>query len=206
MNLHPLVAVALLVCPCACAGGRAHGGSRAPAPPPSAEELFRRSEESAARGDGARAEEYAEAALARGFPEERATPLLLRVCIASRRYRSALGHVERRLSAHPADSRLRVLAAMLHLARGDAVPARRQLEIVLAEAPDDGDARYLLAVVLWEGSHDARGAARELQRYLETGAARPRAAAARLLLVELRGGAESSSRRAIAPGRSASGR
>ena len=153
----------------ACAGA---APKPAPAPgdplktvPP--DELYRRGIALGNAGDLIRAEQYLAAAIDRGYPAEKALPPLLRVCLASSRLRAALSHAEPYLVEHPDAWSLRYLVASIHLGIGNVDQAKSSLERVIADAPDQPDAYFLLGVVLRDGVGDRPGAARRFERYLE---------------------------------------
>jgi tetratricopeptide (TPR) repeat protein len=132
-----------------------------------AAELYRRGLALAGAGDFVRAEQYLTSAIARGFPEERALGPLLRVCVASSRLRAALGHAEPYLVRNPDAWPLRYVVASIYLGVGDVDRARDSLERVIADAPEQPDAHYLLGVVLRDEVGDRPGSARRFARYLE---------------------------------------
>jgi hypothetical protein len=116
-----------------------------------AEQLFSDGQTLAAHGDLIRAEQYIAASIRKGYPERRALPTLMRVCIASSRLGSALQHATPYLRLHPEDHQLRFLVAsvLIGLSRYD-------------EARSDGehaDAHYLLGLLLRDHYGDADGAA-----------------------------------------------
>jgi predicted Zn-dependent protease len=131
-----------------------------------------------------RAEQYFVAAVARGFPADRAMPVLVRVCLAGDRLRAALEHAVPYLSRHPRDFPLRDLVATIRFALGDASGAARELEDSLAVAPERASSRYLLAVVLRDGLRDPAGAARAFAAYLAAEPDGTHAAEARSWLAE----------------------
>ena len=162
------VAVALAMAACS------HATSR-PSGPPSGDplggiagtELYQRGMAMAAAGDFVRAEQYLTSAIARGYPEKRALPSLLRVCVASSRLRAALSHAEPFLQRNPDAWSLRYLVASIYLGVGEVDRARTSLERVIADAPEQPDAFYLLGLVLRDEVGDRPGAARRFSRYLE---------------------------------------
>ncbi len=117
-------------------------------------------------GDYVRAEEYIEAAIGRGYPERRAIPVLMRVCIASSRLREAVSYATPFLSEHPDDWPLRFLVASLELALGDAHRAQDDLQAVVQAAPDAPDPHFMLAVVLRDDLGKPDDARAEFRRYL----------------------------------------
>jgi len=114
------------------------------------DELFARAMSLAQGGDLVRAEQYIVAAMQQGYPEERALPTLLRVCVAASRMRVALGYAEPYLRRNPDDWPLRYLVASIHAGLGDLAAAQSELERVVEGAPDRPKPRYLLAKVLLE--------------------------------------------------------
>ncbi|HTE51122.1 MAG TPA: tetratricopeptide repeat protein [Kofleriaceae bacterium] len=166
-------ALACLLALAAAVAGCSHAGPRPAGPPPGdplgdvrASELYRRGLALARMGDFVRAEQYLTSAIARGFPEERALPALLRVCVASSRLRAALGHAEPYLERNPDAWSLRYLVSSIYLGVGEVDRARESLERVIADAPDQPDPYYLLGVVLRDEVGDRPGAARRFSRYL----------------------------------------
>lgn len=131
------------------------------------DELFRRGLALAQRGDLIRAEQYLAAAIERGYPRDRGLPILLRVCVASSRLTTALDYARPYLEEHPEDWPLRHLVASIHLGLGHPDDARRELERVIADAPNEAEPHYLLAVVLRDELGDVDGARPHFQRYLE---------------------------------------
>ena len=123
-----------------------------------AEDLFRDGERMAQAGDALRAEQYLNAAMQRGYPAQRAMPLLLRVCIASSRLGVALQYAAPYLQLHPEDYRLRYLVAAVQLGLGRASEARMELTRVVRDAPDFAEAHYLLGVVLRDHLNDPEAA------------------------------------------------
>ena len=124
-----------------------------------AEELYRDGERMAQAGDPLRAEQYLNAAIQRGYPAQRALPLLLRVCIASSRLGVALQYATPYLQLHPEDYRLRYLVAAVQIGLGRASEARMELMRVVRDAPDFAEAHYLLGVLLRDHLNDSEGAA-----------------------------------------------
>ena len=180
-----LLALALLAA-CAEAKPTPTGAPGDPLKTVPADELFRRGIALGNAGDLIRAEQYLAASIERGYPAEKALPPLLRVCLASSRLRAALGHAEPYLAEHPEAWSLRYLVASIHLGIGNVEEARSSLERVIAQAPDQPDAYYLLGVVLRDGVGDRPGAARRFQRYLELAPEGQHVSEARAALVALR--------------------
>jgi tetratricopeptide (TPR) repeat protein len=132
-----------------------------------AQELFDRGLALARAGQLVRAEQYLSLAWARGFREEQALPVLLRVCLASSRLRTALGYAESRLARQPGDWPLRYLVASICLAIGDHIRAREELERVVAINPSFAPAHYLLGKVMRDAFADPRSASRSFAAYLK---------------------------------------
>lgn len=130
-------------------------------------ELFERAVRFAQSGDHVRAEQYLVTAIDRGFPEQRAMPLLVRVCLESSRLRTALGYAEPYLARNGDDWALRYVVATIHLGLRDAPRARQELERVIATAPEQAEPHYLLARVLRDELGDAAAAEPHFRRYLE---------------------------------------
>ncbi len=128
--------------------------------------LIRKARAFASIGDATRAEEYLNAARASGGDERVILRLLLQVCVNDRRYRGAIGYAEQYLRRHPQDRELRFLVATLHVALGNTQGALKELRTVLTEAPQNVEARYVLAVVLRDELGDLDGADLEFREYL----------------------------------------
>jgi tetratricopeptide (TPR) repeat protein len=155
-------------------GACGHASPEAEEPPPAdpvseveAEELFHQGVELARGGDLVRAEQYIGASMTRGFPEERAMPILLKVCIAASRMRVAIGYAEPYLERHPNDWPLRLLVASLYLGLEETAKARHELEYVLETEPDQPEPHYLMALLLRDEVGDPDSAETHLRRYLE---------------------------------------
>jgi predicted Zn-dependent protease len=121
---------------------------RSSAPVTSARELYDEGVRRAQTGDLTRAEQYFAAALRGGYHESAVTRALVSVCIRASRLRSALSYADAFLAAHPGDLALRRLVGTLHWALAEPEQAQRELELVLARAPDDANAHFLLGLVL----------------------------------------------------------
>jgi tetratricopeptide (TPR) repeat protein len=122
-----------------------------------ATQLFHDGQVLASRGDLVRAEQYIAAAIRQGYPQERALPLLLRVCISSSRLSAALHHATPYLRLHPEDHRLRWVVASVLIGLGHYDRARLELLRVLSSVPEHAEAHYLLGVLLRDeyGDEDA---------------------------------------------------
>jgi Flp pilus assembly protein TadD len=128
--------------------------------------LIRKARAYASIGDATRAEDYLNAARDSGGDERIIVRLLLDVCINDHRYRAAVGYAEDFLRRHPRDRELRFLLATLDVALGNAPSALKELHTVLAEAPANVEARYVLAVVLRDEVGDMDAADTEFREYL----------------------------------------
>jgi tetratricopeptide (TPR) repeat protein len=132
-----------------------------------AEELFARGITLADQGQLVRAEQYLSLAVARGYREERALPVLLKVCLAASRLRSALNYAEPYLARHPRDWKLRYLAASLYIGLEQPERARQELERVVTNEPAHAAAHYLLAVLMRDSFSNVRAAVEHFQAYLK---------------------------------------
>ncbi len=132
-----------------------------------AEELFAQGLQLAQGGDLTRAEQYIGAAIVRGYPKDRALPLLMRVCIAASRLRVAIGYAEPYLDEHPRHWSLRLVVGSLYLSLDEPVKARRHLETVLRQKPDEPEAHYLMGLLMRDEVGDPTAAHRHFERYLE---------------------------------------
>jgi tetratricopeptide (TPR) repeat protein len=120
----------------------------------------------AAAGDLTRAEQYIGAAMVRGYPENQALPVLIRVCIAASRLRVAVGYAEPYLDRNPRDWSLRLVVASLYLGLGEPVKARRHLELVMAAHPEEAETYYLMGLLMRDEVGDPTAAERHFARYL----------------------------------------
>jgi tetratricopeptide (TPR) repeat protein len=118
-------------------------------------------------GDLLRAEQYVKAAMERGYPEERALPSLLKICVAASRLNAALQYAEPHLRDHPANHRLRTLVASIHLGLGNVDDAETHLSEVIEAAPANAPAYYLMGMLRREEHGDTAGSEPYLRRYLE---------------------------------------
>jgi tetratricopeptide (TPR) repeat protein len=131
-----------------------------------AEQLYARGLALADQGEYVPAEHFLQAARARGYAEGSVVKQLVKVCLASSRFDSALGYAEPYVESHPEDWRLRQVVATIHFAKGDGPAARRELEEVLAREPAHPDGHYLLALVLRDDYGDPGTAKLSFERYL----------------------------------------
>jgi tetratricopeptide (TPR) repeat protein len=165
-----VLSTAVFLSVCACAEATANsGGATASSVDPlertAPEDLFRQGEQLARQGDPIRAEQYVSSAVQRGFPAQRALPLLLRVCIASSRLGAALQYASPYLKLHPEDYHLRYLVAAVQLGLGRYAQAQDELTRVLRDDPDYADAHYLLGVILRDQRGDAAAAAEQFAEH-----------------------------------------
>lgn len=121
----------------------------------SATGLVARGREAVKRGDAVRAEQYLSMAIDAGADSREVMPLLLEACLASSHLRAALNYAEPYLLDHPQDDALRYLVATIHLGLGQAVPAKRELRLLLERDGINADAHFLLAIIESEGDASA---------------------------------------------------
>lgn len=134
---------------------------------PDASALFHMAEQQARQGDNLRAEQYLLAAQRAGYPQQQTLPVLLTVCLAQGRLRSALGHAEPYLRDHPNDHRLRQLVAAIYLGLGEVARGFRELQRVEEQAPGYAPAKYLLGVIADESFADTEAAQHYFEQYLK---------------------------------------
>lgn len=133
----------------------------------SAEELYRRGVALGEVGDYIRAEQYINAAIERGYPEEEAMPALMQACVAASRLAAALQYAEPYLSRHPAHWSLRLLVASIHMGLAHHERARDELQQVLRDAPEEPPtAHYFLGVLFRDELADMDVAREHFRRYL----------------------------------------
>jgi tetratricopeptide (TPR) repeat protein len=116
----------------------------------SAEDLFKEGVAHALRGDTLRAEQYLNASKQRGYDPEAVVAWLVRACVASSRYRTALTHATAYLRENPSDWWLHFVVANIHDALGDVERARSELELVVEAKPDRPLPHYRLGVLYRE--------------------------------------------------------
>jgi Flp pilus assembly protein TadD len=146
------------------------------------EALFQRGVEAQRTGDGTRAEQYYAAAMARGYPAERAFPALLNLCLVSDRYDTALYYARARLLEEPNNWSLRYLAATLALAAGQEERALDEIQRLIDERPKRPEPHYLMGVVARDHLRDKRLAVSSFNQYLAMAPGGPHAAEARLFI------------------------
>jgi tetratricopeptide (TPR) repeat protein len=147
--LGALVVAASLAAPLGCAGSQEKERALQ-RKEQSADELIKKGEAAAAKGDMTRAEQYLVSALRAGGPEKVIVQRLLFVCAADQRYPVALEHAEHYLHRHPQDTDSQFAAASFHAAVGDFPGALERLQGVVRARPDWAEAHYALATVLRE--------------------------------------------------------
>lgn len=130
------------------------------------EQLYQEGVLHARLGDSLRAEQYLTAARALGYDEGEIVSWLVRICINSNRYQSALAHAEPYLRRHPEDWPLRFVVANLYDALGETERAGRELEAVTEAAPEEPVAQYRLGVFYSERSLETEEARRAFENYL----------------------------------------
>lgn len=165
MNLRALILPLAVLSLSACAHG---------SPPPRpmslqevpAEQLFLRAQELASLGEFIPAEQFLQAARAQGYPEEQATKELVKVCLASSRFESALDYAVPFLERNPDAWALRQVVATIYLATGEGVAARDELWELLEQHPEEPVPHYLMAVVLRDEFQDHNGARTYFEQYL----------------------------------------
>jgi Flp pilus assembly protein TadD len=171
-----------------CAAGATNRGARGGAAElrrgPTVAELVDRGRGFAAVGDLTRTEQYLSAALESGAKVDVVLPLLLRVCIASGRYRVAGEYVREYLRQEPDDGRLHFLLALLQAAVGDSAAALDELRTVLRRNPENSDGHYAMAVLLRDQWGDTVDADLQFRAYLRLEPDGPHAAEARAGLLE----------------------
>jgi tetratricopeptide (TPR) repeat protein len=132
----------------------------------SVDKLVARGRAFASVGDFTRAEQYLSAAIDAGGDAGALLPELLRVCIASKRYRVAITYATPWLQRHPEDTRLRFVVAALRASIGDADGADRDFARILRDDPNDATVHFAYAVLLRDQLGDLRRADREFREYL----------------------------------------
>lgn len=164
------VLVAAVVAPAAIGCGAPSSSQRAmpdPLDSVSGEELFARGMMLAESEDYVRAEQYLAASIERGIPEARVIQPLVSSCVRSSRLSAALRYAEPYLGRNPDAWSLRLLVATIHMGLGDAPAARRHLERVTEEQPEESVPHYMLAVLARDALQDPQTAEAHFRRYLE---------------------------------------
>ena len=117
-------------------------------------------------GDYTRAEQYLSGAIDVGGDPGLLLPELLKVCVASKRYRVAIDYASPWLTRYPSDTKLRFLVAALRINIGDSAGAKTDLEQVIAGQPADPAAHFAYAVLLRDQLGQRADADREFREYL----------------------------------------
>jgi tetratricopeptide (TPR) repeat protein len=128
--------------------------------------LIGRGKAFASVGDYTRAEQYLAAALEQGADPKEVMPLLLKVCVAERRYRVAINYAEPELKKHPSNFHLRFVLASLYATIGDTAAAHGQLQRVIEEKPSFAPVHFALAVLLRDEEGDLVQADSHFREYL----------------------------------------
>jgi predicted Zn-dependent protease len=163
-RVAPRVLVAVLLA--GCAGFQTHELEQVdPLTRTTAQVLFDRGRAFARHGDHIRAEQYLTAAIERGLDSRLVIEPLMRVCIDSARYGTALRHGRDHLVRHPDDWSMRMLVASLLGAIDRPDEQQFELERVIAERPDEPAPYFALAQRLLADGESA-GARVALRMYL----------------------------------------
>jgi Flp pilus assembly protein TadD len=120
----------------------------------------------AAVGDTTRAEQYLAAALAGGGDDHAIVPLLIEVCVADGRFRSAIEYAEPFVQKHPQDTHARFLLGTLYDGIGAFDRARAEYESVVASKPDAPDPHWALGILLRDEVKDPVLADTHFREYL----------------------------------------
>ena len=118
------------------------------------------------QGDYVRAEQYFNAAMDKGYPEDELMPLLLDVCVRGSRLVAALGYGEPYLARNPQKWSLRVLIGSIHMSLGHGRDASRELERAIADAPEEPPSAHYLLAVLYRQGGDLTRSRGHFARYL----------------------------------------
>jgi tetratricopeptide (TPR) repeat protein len=150
---------AFWLCLCALLALSACSRARPPQVPSSlaevpAEELFRKGAEFAQRGDWVAAEQYLQAARRAGADERRVVANLVKVCLASERYQTALSYAEPYVARHPSDWRFKQVVGTILVSQGRLLEAQELLEEVIRQEPGDAGTHLVLAAL--EANHFGR--------------------------------------------------
>jgi tetratricopeptide (TPR) repeat protein len=143
------------------------------------DKLLDRGKAFARAGDMTRAEQYLAAALQTGADAREVMPLLLRVCLAERRYRVAIDYAEDHLRKHPDDVGLRFVVGSLYSTIGEVDAARTHLEQAARAAPKNADVRFALGVLYRDEVEDRAVAHEHFSAYLKLAPHGPHADEAR---------------------------
>ncbi|TNF63312.1 MAG: tetratricopeptide repeat protein [Deltaproteobacteria bacterium] len=149
------------------------------------EDLFSLAVSHARSGDLLRAEQYLSAARQRGHDESEVVYWLVRVCVASSRYQSALAHATDYLRDHPSDWSLRLVVATIYEALGDVARAQSELERIVTAEPRRPLPHYRLAMLYRKQAAGQEQATAHLEEYLQLTPDGPHAAEVRSALSEV---------------------
>jgi len=150
----------------------------------SAADLFKEGVAYALRGDTLRAEQYLNASKQRGHDPEAVVTWLVRVCVASSRYQTALTHATAYLRGNPSHWWLRFVVANIHDALGDIERARSELERVVEAKPERSLPHYRLGVLYRERLANQRLSKLHFEEYLRLEPDGPHAAEVRAVLAD----------------------
>jgi predicted Zn-dependent protease len=169
-----------------CGAAAAENGKATSQPPENKDpvRLTEHAKQYAEAGDLVRAEQYFQAALAAGADERVVTPMLIKVCVASRHFRLASELAENMLARNPADSRLRFLAGALAVSTGAPQRARPHLERAAAELPNDAEVQFSVGAFFRDELSDKGAADKYFREYLRLDKNGAHAAEARAGLME----------------------
>ena len=149
-----------------CAARAAQTEETTPVITESPQAVFDRGVEFAKAGDMVRAQQYLSAARSGGHPESEVVPWLVKVAIASERYRLALDHALPYLDKNPDDWSLRFFAATVHEALHDYDAARSEYVRVTRDKVDFPSGHFHLGRLLFERFDDDEGVRAHLGKYL----------------------------------------
>ncbi len=150
----------------------------------SAEDLFKEGVAYAFRGDTLRAEQYLNAAKQRGYDPEAVVIWLIRVCVASSRYQTALTHATLFLRQNPSHWWLRFVVASIHDAFDDVERARSELELVVESEPERPLPHYRLGLLYHERLANQQLSKLHFHEYLRLDPHGPHADEVRAVLAE----------------------
>ncbi len=145
--------------------------------------LFAQGNRALQQGDHTRAEQYFRLSFDQGYQPSKTITLLVRVCLATSRFRGALNYAEPYLLEHPDEHALRFLVATVHTGLGQDGEAVRHLNQLSRRAPTYADTYYLRGVM--RAAQNDPLAQADLQLYLEISPDGERASEVAGLLEEL---------------------
>lgn len=112
------------------------------------------------------AEQYLAAAIKKGYPERKVLPILLYVCLAGSRLRTALNYTEPYLKKNPKEWMMRYLSASILYALKRTKNAYKELKQVVRHKPTYAPAYYLLAVISRDTYNDYTNAKKYFKYYI----------------------------------------